>query len=844
MKGKQWKKFGVIFTFLAVAALALSGCSGSDGAAGAAGAAGATGPTGPTGPAGSSGATLTGLSSLTAEQLESLTLSGGVTSVTIASPPVVNFWVKDAAGKGVVGLDAISSTTPANLAHLRFTIAKLVPGENGSPDKWVSYMVTDTSRPTTERVAANLVSHGDGTYTYTFAKDLATVPGVTYDATAKHRLAIRISSSPIVNPAVIFYDWIPATGALVAEADQRNITSKAACNSCHGAMYNTAHGTNYVDTKMCVLCHNDQQRLGQTNVTSTGGVFTGEQTIADGEVLADMPVMIHKIHGGSELTKTGYNFADILFNDMGYPQEVINCRKCHNSDVGTGTGAQGGNWKTRPSRLACGACHDNVNFATGDGHGLGGIRTDDSVCAICHDALNIETNHLSVNATTNNPSVPTGATNFTYEISSLTVNASNQPVVKFRIMAVTPPATTATPVTFVKSTGTGGVNPLTGFTGAPSFLVAYAMPQDGITAPADFNNLGNGVLGAQPVSVSIAKLCDTAVDATTTTGTQGSMTGPDASGYYTATLNGPSTTIRESTYVYQIADGSVKATTATSTTAGTVVVNTLSTSYNAAKAPAVGSLALPAMPANPARFPATAKMRTVVLQGYFTQVTPAGARHATMVMKAVSGEERRLVVDSAKCAQCHEYFEGHGGNRNYNMDGCTVCHNTNLSSSGTIINDPTAPEATQNLKDMVHGIHAGDMRTNAYEHTRSKSGINSYYDWSEVVYPNERNNCLSCHLAGTYGDVPTGVLATTDVTPTNGTSIFDARTKLPNVTDIVISPYSAACVACHDSDTAKAHMTLNGGQLSVLRPTLAYPSTESCGVCHGAGKIAGVDVVH
>ena len=146
------------------------------------------------------------------------------------------------------------------------------------------------------------------------------------------------------------------------------------------------------------------------------------------------------------------------------------------------------------------------------------------------------------------------------------------------------------------------------------------------------------------------------------------------------------------------------------------------------------------MPANPARFPADAKLRTVALQGYFTQVSPALARHAVMVTKSVDrrGEARRLVVDSAKCAQCHEYFEGHGGNRNYNMDGCTLCHNPNLSSSGTIVNDPTTPEATQNLKDMIHAIHAAEMRTNAYKHTRSKSGSNTVYDWSDVVYPQPR----------------------------------------------------------------------------------------------------------
>jgi OmcA/MtrC family decaheme c-type cytochrome len=261
----------------------------------------------------------------------------------------------------------------------------------------------------------------------------------------------------------------------------------------------------------------------------------------------------------------------------------------------------------------------------------------------------------------------------------------------------------------------------------------------------------------------------------------------------------------------------------------------------------VGMLASPAMPANPARFPAGAKLRTVALQGYFTQMTPALARHAVMVTKSVTGESRRLVVDSAKCALCHEYFEGHGGNRNYNMDGCTVCHNPNLSSSGTIINDPTTPEATQNLKDMIHEIHAAEMRTNPYKHTRSKTGSNTVYDWSGVVYPNLLYKCEACHKPGTYVAVPAGALPTTDVTPVTGllgNTVFYARLTVgTNPTDIVISPYSAACVSCHDSSAAKSHMTANGGVINKTR-TAFTAGTEQCVICHGAGRSADAAAVH
>lgn len=42
-------------------------------------------------------------------------------------------------------------------------------------------------------------------------------------------------------------------------------------------------------------------------------------------------------------------------------------------------------WLTRPKMAACGACHDDVNFATGENH-PGGFQLDDSRCANCHIA--------------------------------------------------------------------------------------------------------------------------------------------------------------------------------------------------------------------------------------------------------------------------------------------------------------------------------------------------------------------------------------------------------------------------------------------------------------------------
>ena len=45
------------------------------------------------------------------------------------------------------------------------------------------------------------------------------------------------------------------------------------------------------------------------------------------------------------------------------------------------------------------------------------------------------------------------------------------------------------------------------------------------------------------------------------------------------------------------------------------------------------------------------------------------------------------MVDDEKCANCHEWFEGHGGNRVKETQVCVVCHVPGLATSGRGIAD-------------------------------------------------------------------------------------------------------------------------------------------------------------
>ena len=93
-----------------------------------------------------------------------------------------------------------------------------------------------------------------------------------------------------------------------------------------------------------------------------------------------------------------------------------------------------------------------------------------------------------------------------YDIKSATVNAANDVVIEFGIKQRIAPSTTDSLVTFV-APAAGVANPLAGFTGGPSFLLAFAVPQDGIATPVDYNNIGSGSGNAQPRSACRSPAC-------------------------------------------------------------------------------------------------------------------------------------------------------------------------------------------------------------------------------------------------------------------------------------------------------------------------------------------------
>ena len=361
----------------------LSGCSdGTDGAVGA------QGPAGP--------------NFIVASEIPE-TVVATIDSATVADDGAltVNFSIEDERGNGFVGLAA---------NQIRFTVAQLIPaGANGDgePSKWQSYINKTEQAPTnplkgpgtvnqsqadseTATQSGSYTDNGDGSYSYTLTANLKTAaaPALAYDASRTHRVAFQLSGGMPATNGV--YDWRPDGDT--ANMETRDLVSKTACNSCHGEL--AVHGGSRVETGLCVTCHNP----GSIDANSGNTV--------------DFKVMVHKIHRGSSLPSViggdpykiwGYRDGEHDWSSVVFPQDIRNCTVCHDeTDIDNST-PEADNWRMVPTIEACGSCHDDVNFATGAGHG-GGAQSDNARCTECHTdnvpALSISAKHLNV-VTTN-----------------------------------------------------------------------------------------------------------------------------------------------------------------------------------------------------------------------------------------------------------------------------------------------------------------------------------------------------------------------------------------------------------------------------------------------------------
>ncbi len=406
------------FVLASLLLLGVAGCEGDDGPAGPPGPPGAdgqdgadggAGPPGPPGPPGGSAASITigDGEALTEEEIEILgQLQATITSVTIASPPVVEFTVLTESGEPALGIAE---------GVVWFTAAKLVPADpdvNGGLPYWQSYVnrvevageeafnpnppdFLDQAIQATADSSGTLEELGDGNYRYTFATDITNVTepvAVAYDASLTHRVGLEIrlggpGEVPLApdNPV---YDFVPDGGA--GSGVSKAIAATENCADCHFAF--AMHGGPRKTVEYCVTCHNP----------GTVDQDTGESL--------DMAYMAHSIHMGVDRVDGnedplpyviyGYGGSEHDYGEVTHPQSKTYCETCHVESEAT---PDGNAWNEGATVKACGSCHaDGLVAANYDEvTGVADYSFDhayadnnvgvalDGVCGQCHVSGNV-----------------------------------------------------------------------------------------------------------------------------------------------------------------------------------------------------------------------------------------------------------------------------------------------------------------------------------------------------------------------------------------------------------------------------------------------------------------------
>jgi OmcA/MtrC family decaheme c-type cytochrome len=394
----------------------LAACSGGDD--GKDGEAGPSGPPGGTGPSGPSGGTAVPIDSADKINIE-------VTGVDVPAgggAPTVSVSLTNDLGLGLKDLPA---------GDIRFVLAQLSPGTEGSSSEWQSYVtrsdgdpaVPDVQATTEKGSSGTFTDNGDGTYEYTFANDLNAYPaGPVFDAAKTHRLGIEIrGQAPIANNGII--DFVPAGGVPLFE---RRIVDNDTCNACHDRL--EFHGGPRTDVDFCVTCHNPFSIDADTGNT------------------VDMKALIHNIHVGRDgYVILGHSPVPHDYSDVHWTQDIRNCQTCHEeSDLNT---PQASNWQEVPNRAACGTCHFNDGdpnngehdyaIETGE-HPFGINFQDDTQCVDCHGPDSVIPNVQVANAHTISEDVAAEA--FEYQVVSVTNTAPGQlPTATIRVLDPTDP---------------------------------------------------------------------------------------------------------------------------------------------------------------------------------------------------------------------------------------------------------------------------------------------------------------------------------------------------------------------------------------------------------------------
>ena len=647
---------------------------------------------------------------------------------------------------------------------------------------------------------------------------------------------------------------------------EKQIVEKEKCASCHLGADSGKYYFHHIDqigffpagnfaidqnaVSNCKACHNND-----------GYAATLAEDGKTRNVPSPIVKKVHGVHMGEEL-KNPLNtdpekgifkyYTGVLF-----PNNVKNCNSCHVDD----------RWKTKPSQLACGSCHDNVWFGeaasmpkTAVAH-QGGPQPNDAACATCHtpdtggvksvaEAHKVEQsmNKIDVSLTPprngkfyvagerpvvtlvikndkGNPIDHTTVSETTFSTASLFVygprlnpvpvlaNAAKNGNSKLRASITSTKPASGTPKGWTFDTGDtfkiaihgGPVQELVAPVGLQTPEQVVTWLQSGLKdVKVTANTAGNiNILSSIPGDKSRFEIYNSAV----TTKMGWKPGGLDI-----------------------IEKGVVVGKTVGTTVEPFVVIGQASTAGNDLR-PRTDPLNYtdPNVTRNSDNITyqlddvASLKPGTYMI---YTYVLPAAGKVPDYALKTgigfltfQVGTETPDKKVATNCTNCHgsniwHLDEGPIHAEPFDTDYCTACHDygrsgtgEGFSRTGGTSTSGWAGYGAKPLSARLHGVHRGaylDHPENVYA-----GNPNAF---SEVIFPQDIRNCTKCHSAETTGTWKT-------------------------------ESSRQSCMSCHDTNSAKAH-----GMLMTSDPTPVDPygpdGVETCKTCHGDGKEFAPDKVH
>lgn len=677
---------------------------------------------------------------------------------------------------------------------------------------------------------------------------------ITDEAPGTYRLSVSATlGADAIQQVMKFADLQIGTAVI-----ETPVVTKSQCASCHEGTISGKIYMHHIDpgrsptgswaldlepVTSCLSCHNNDGYAAYRDASAPGG------RVSD-------PIVrrVHGVHMGEEL-KLDFNTNQVNgdfrdYTHVVFPPDARSCTKCHVDN----------RWKTNPIRAACGACHDNTWFgpdpvpagwvAHGDPHNP---QANDNNCATCHfpDAATRPTN-APVASIAEVHEIPPPPVNLIDVIMTPPLNGN------YYVAGESPMLSLVFKNDAGASIGDHQVVTSANFSTANLYVYgprARAMPVLTSTAdlgietrrasvtcrnngpwPIDGKVLRIGINGTPPVDITIT----------------GSVAGVTAQQVVNSlnpvitNLNGgcqafvsSSTRVQIRSLVrgararIEIYDGEV-----TTIMGWKAIGVTLEPDVSVATLSSPNNDLRPATDPLDFQDPRVIRTTTNILYqlddvaglipgtyNIYVYYLPVAGKIAGITNKTGIGHlmfqvgtqtvEKKVAT---RCTDCHgdtiwHLYEGPIHAEPFDTDYCNACHDYGHPNTGDLFKNQGGTSlngwsgfGAMPIVRRIHGVHRG----NYLEHPEQIYANATVDTFGHIIFPQDIRNCTKCHAES------------------------DSWKQKPS---------RMACLACHDSDEAKAHGTL---MTFIPNPADPYGSgaLETCEVCHGAEEEFSADKVH